>query len=225
MSNVAAGKDTDDEGEALNDVERTLNRMGIALRSAQGEWRSFEDVLDEVAAKWKDGTFTDVEKSQIATAIAGVRQQENFRALMNNWSEVERLVNVAADSTGSASKRMETYLDSIEAKTNKLKASWENFVMSLNQNESWGELLDMLSNFLDITVLTIFASLAAATKIIGALGTAITAIKAAITAGGAIAGVISAASGLLPVLLAIAGVVAAIAVGWQSVNDSLMPVL
>src|SRR5699024_4205481 len=106
MSNVAAGKDTDDEGESLNDVEKTLNRMGIALRSAQGEWRSFEDVLDEVAAKWNDGTFNEIEQSQIATAIAGVRQQENFRALINNYDEVGRLAGVAADSTGSASERM-----------------------------------------------------------------------------------------------------------------------
>lgn len=69
MSNVAAGKDTDDEGETLNDVEKTLNKMGIALRSEKGEWRSFEDVLDEVAGKWKD--FDDTKQSQIATAIAG----------------------------------------------------------------------------------------------------------------------------------------------------------
>lgn len=228
MSNVAAGKDIDDEGETLNDVETALNKQGIALRSSQHEWRNFEDVLEEVAEKWKN--WNDDQQGQVATAIAGVRQQENFRALMNNWDEVGRLAGVAADSTGSASKRMETYLDSIEAKTNNLKASWENFVMSLNQSESWGQMLDMLSNVLDkltyvdwekvITVLTIFASLAAATKIIGAIGTAITAIKTAITAGGAIAGVISAASGLLPVLLAISGVVAAIAIGWQSVNEN-----
>ena len=71
MSNVAAGKDTDDEGESLNDVEKTLNKLDIKLRDSVGEWRSFEKVLDEIAEKWKNGTFNDVEKSQIATAIAG----------------------------------------------------------------------------------------------------------------------------------------------------------
>ena len=121
MSNVAAGKDTDDEGESLNDVEKTLTKLDIKLRDSVGQWRSFEEVLDEVAEKWNNGVFNDVEKSQVATAIAGVRQQENFRALMNNWDEVQRLTNVAADSTGSASQKMETYLDSVEAKTNELK--------------------------------------------------------------------------------------------------------
>lgn len=144
MSNVAAGKDTDDEGESLNDVEKTLDRMNIKLRDSVGEWRSFEDVLNEVAKKWSSGEFNDVEKSQIATAIAGVRQQENFRALMNNWSEVERLTTVATTSTGKASQKMETYLDSVEAKTNKLKTTWEEFIMSLNQSESYKDFLDFL---------------------------------------------------------------------------------
>lgn len=80
MGNVAAGKDTDDEGESLNDVETALNKMGIALRSSKNEWRSFEDVLDEVASKWDK--FTGTQQDQIATAIAGTRQRENFRALM-----------------------------------------------------------------------------------------------------------------------------------------------
>ena len=141
MGNVAAGKDTDDMGEPLNDVEKTLNKMDIALRTSEGEWRNFETVLDEVAERWKD--FNSTEQSQIATAIAGVRQQENFRALMNNWKEVERLTGVAANSTGSATERMGIYLDSIEAKTNNLKNVWEGFVMSLNQSDSYKNFLDL----------------------------------------------------------------------------------
>lgn len=142
MSNVAAGKDTDDDGEKLNDVEKALNKLGIKTRDAKKEWRSFEDIIDEVASKWEK--FADTEQSQIATAIAGTRQQEIFRSLMANYDMVGDLAKVAADSTGSASERMETYLDSVEAKTNELKATWEQFVLSLNQSESWKGMLDIL---------------------------------------------------------------------------------
>lgn len=74
MSNVKAGLDNF-EGEALNDVEKTLNRVGIALRDNQGNWYDFYDVLDEVASKWD--TFNDVQKSQITTALGG---KQNFFA-------------------------------------------------------------------------------------------------------------------------------------------------
>lgn len=228
MSNVAAGKDTDDEGESLNDVEKTLNKMGIALRNTQGEWRSFEDVLDEVAEKWNNGVFNDVQQSQIATAIAGVRQQENFRALMNNYEEVGRLAQVAADSTGSATKRMETYLDSIEAKTNNLKAAWENFVMSLNQSESYKQLLEMLTNLLDTLqyvdwetiskVLILFGSLFIGSKIVGGISKTITALKAA-TGAAATLGITM--STLFPILILIAGAAAAIGIAWSSANNNI----
>lgn len=74
MSNVKAGLD-DFEGEALNDVEKTLNRVGIALRDNQGNWYDFYDVLDEVAGRWD--SFSDVQQSQITTALGG---KQNFFA-------------------------------------------------------------------------------------------------------------------------------------------------
>lgn len=218
MSNVAAGKDTDDEGEVLNDVEKTLNSLNIALRSSKGEWRSFEDVLDEVAAKWSN--FTDTERSHIATAIAGTRQQENFRALMNNWKEVDKLVNVAANSTGSASKRMETYLDSIEAKTNNLKAAWENFVMSLNQSESYKSLLEMLTNLLDklqyvdwksvTKVLTLFITMFGIIKAAKGISALVKDFKGL----SSLAGIFSSK------MLLVVGVIAAIAIAINSINTN-----
>lgn len=147
MSNVAAGKDTDDEGESLNDVEKTLNSLGITLRKSQYEWKSFEDVLEEVAGKWN--IFEDTEQSKIATAIAGVRQQENFRALMNNWDEVSRLTGVAEKSMGSASEKMEIYLNSIEAKTKEVEAAWEEFIIGLNQSDSYKNVLDFVIFLID----------------------------------------------------------------------------
>lgn len=82
MSNVAAGKDIDDEGESLNDVEESLNKVGIALRTSQDEWRNFEDVIDDVAKKWK--SFTSTEQSQVATAIAGRRKLPCARTQLKN---------------------------------------------------------------------------------------------------------------------------------------------
>ena len=69
MEQVKSGVDISAEGEKLNDVEKTLNRFGIALRDSQLEFRSMEDVLDDVAAKWE--YLGSVEQAQIATALAG----------------------------------------------------------------------------------------------------------------------------------------------------------
>ena len=78
MSNIKAGVDNFD-GEALNDVEKTLNRVGIALRDNQGNWYDFYDVLDSVASRWSE--FDDMQKSQITTALGG---KQTFFAKCHN---------------------------------------------------------------------------------------------------------------------------------------------
>lgn len=224
MSNVAAGKDIDDNGESLNDVETALNKQGIALRSAKGEWKNFEDVIDEVAEKWNNGTFNSIQQSQIATAIAGVRQQENFRAMMNNWDEVQRLTGVAAESTGSATERMGIYLESVEAKTNNLKAAWENFVMSLNQSDSYKQLLDWLTQFLeklefvDWKSVGVIAGIGGIITIILKLIPAIKTLIGVIKEAGLAAGIAS--GGIVPLLGLVVTGVLAIATAWKSANDN-----
>lgn len=69
MQNVKAGKFLDDEGEAINDVEKVLSSLGIELRKNKDEWNSVGDVLDQVNERWDE--FTATEKNAVATSIAG----------------------------------------------------------------------------------------------------------------------------------------------------------
>lgn len=148
MTQVAAGKEIDEAGEKLNDVEITLNRAGIALRSSQDDWRDMYDVLNDVAGKWKelDGT----QKSQIATALGGTRQKEIVLALMENWDRVAKYVKISEQSAGSASEKMQYYLESVEAATNRLKATWEDFVYSEGTVKFLTGIINLATSLLDI---------------------------------------------------------------------------
>jgi len=69
MSSVAAGKDVDEFGESINNVEKVLTQYNIALRDNVGQFRPMGDVLDEIGLKWE--TYGATEKAQIAGALAG----------------------------------------------------------------------------------------------------------------------------------------------------------
>lgn len=124
MSNIKAGYLSDPEtGEDLSNVEATLSGLGIKLRNSNAEFRNFGDVLDEVSGKWD--TFSSVQQRAIATALGGTRGQEKLLALIENYDSAMEYMNVAANSAGNASEKYNAYLDSIEAKTESFKATFQ----------------------------------------------------------------------------------------------------
>lgn len=130
MGNIKAGRLIDPEtSEDLSDVEATLSGAGLALRSADDEFRNFGTVLDETASKWD--SFSNVQQRAIATAFAGTMQQERFLVLMENYGTAMEYMDIAADSAGTASEKYEAYLDSIEAKSQAFQAQFQKFSASI----------------------------------------------------------------------------------------------
>lgn len=140
MGNVKLGKFLDDDGEDLSDTEKILSSFGIALRKNNDQFREFDDVLDEVAARWSD--FTNVEQSAIATTIAGTRQRENFLVLMENYGKALEYTGVAADSAGTALEKFEAYESSIEAKSASFVAAMESLTMDTIDSDLVKDLID-----------------------------------------------------------------------------------
>lgn len=136
--NVKAGNfstmmDTGETDESLNDTEKVLNAIGISIRSSSMEFRDFSDVLDDLADKWV--SLSSVEKNAVATAMAGVRQRENFNILLENYDSYKEAVESASDSEGTAEEKFEAYSDSIEAALNRLKDAWDGIVQRIEGNE------------------------------------------------------------------------------------------
>lgn len=154
MNQIKAGKFIDAEtGEALNDVEKVLNKVGIAIRDANGEFISSEKIMDDVGSKWE--SFDSTTQRAVATAMAGTYQYNKLIALFENYSKALQYTEVAADSAGTAMQKFDdSYLGSLEAKQNTLQASFESMVMNTDFSEVYGGILDAttaLINFINQT--------------------------------------------------------------------------
>lgn len=139
----------DGEVENISNVEIVLNQLGIKLRESNLEFRNFQDVLDDVAASW--GNYSSVQKAAIAKAFSGVRNQENFLVMMEHWDKVKEYTDIAANSQGVAEEKFGYYLESLEAKTNALKASLENLAATTISDELYGSILDVTKGMVDAT--------------------------------------------------------------------------
>lgn len=142
--------DEDGTVELLSDVESSLKKVGIDLRKTVTEYNSYDDVLDNLADKW--GSLNQVQQNELSKAFAGVRQQEVFRTLMENYDRVKKYTKLAEDSAGTAEKKFnDNYLSSLEAKTQSLKASLESLSSSLISDDMYAGVLDGTKAIVDFT--------------------------------------------------------------------------
>lgn len=64
------------------------------------------------------------------------------RALISNWGEVEKAVNVAANAEGTAREEQEKYMNSIEGKMAALETSWQALSNSILSSDFLKWLID-----------------------------------------------------------------------------------
>ena len=141
MNNIKAGKFVDDNGEALNDVEKVLNKIGITMRDNNDQFLDSETIIDSVADKWD--TLNKNTQKAVSTALGGTHQANSVIAMLDNYDKVKMLTETAYSSEGTAEKKFQdNYLNSLEAKTNALKASLENLSTSLVSDNMYSGFLD-----------------------------------------------------------------------------------
>ena len=139
-SSMNIDSDNEDATSNINDIEKVLKKLGISVRSSNLEFRDFDDVLGDIAGKWD--TIDSVSKNAIATAMAGVRNREQFVALMSNWDKYQKLTEVSANSAGTAEKKYLSYTEQLEAAQKRLQAAWE----SIAQNSDFDKFLITITN-------------------------------------------------------------------------------
>lgn len=150
---IARMRELGDYGETLegdtdiNNVEKQLAYVDIALRDTNGELRSTEDVLDELGKKWD--TLNKNQQAAVAKALAGTRQQSRLIAMMSDYERVTELQQISQRSAGATAAQAGVYLEGMEASLNKITVAWEKIVTSLTNADFIINTISFIGDFLD----------------------------------------------------------------------------
>lgn len=138
------------DGEIVdaNKVDAALKSVGISLLDVNKQFRDADEVLLEVAQKWD--SMTTMQQRYIATQAAGSRQQSRFIAMMSDYNRTLELQTAAYNSEGAAQAQYEKTLESLESKLNKLKDTWDEFILGIANNDAIKAGVDALSKLLDV---------------------------------------------------------------------------
>lgn len=121
MSNLTANGFDEEDGTKINDVAVALDKVGMSLTNADGSFRDFGVIIDELGGKW-DGLDKKT-KAYLGTTLAGIRQQSRFLNLMEGYSEATELYESSLESAGTTQEKYNLWLEGTEAKLNKLRTT------------------------------------------------------------------------------------------------------
>ena len=104
--------------------------------------------MSDLAAKWN--SINKNEQSYFMQQQAGARQFQNLASLLSNFNSVQKATELAYNSSGSAAAENAKVLEGLEAKTNALKATWQDFANKTIDSELVKSLLNLANGALKI---------------------------------------------------------------------------
>lgn len=132
FTNMTGIESSDADLENVNDIEKVLGKVGIRIRENAQEFRDFGDVIDELSEKWQK--YDSVTKNAIATAMAGIRQREQFLVLMENKDRADELEDVSSLSRGTADTKYAAYQQTLMAAKADLQTSLQGLAKSIQDS-------------------------------------------------------------------------------------------
>lgn len=165
-----AGLDTEGMAKSTAKLREEIKALsGVDIMLDEETFKSSFQILEELSEKWTD--LSDIARATIIELTSGKRGGNSFAALMENFDIAKNVLNTSANSQGSATQEHQKWLESMEAKTNQLKAAWEGLSQAFMNDAGLKKAIDtgtgILSVFTDIvdtfgTIPTLATAVAAA---------------------------------------------------------------
>ena len=128
--------------------QEALAEYGIAVEDANGNLKSTYDVLAELKPKWDE--MTDAQRTALGDTIAGTNQYKVLAAVMSNFDSAVTATATAYNSAGSAAQENSRYMESLEAQTNQLKSTFQDFANNVITKEMISSVLNLANAFLEL---------------------------------------------------------------------------
>lgn len=148
VENLKLGETLED-GTTLGQYSAALEKVGVNIKDSNGNLKEMDDILDGIGARW-EGLNKD-EQVALAQSVAGIRQYNQFMALMDNWDVMERNVELAKEANGELEIQQHIYSEGIGGATERVQNALDGIKRSLLNEE---DLVPWVNGFADILEFT-----------------------------------------------------------------------
>ncbi len=143
-----AGIATDGMADSVSELRSELKQLaGVDIMKDDNTFKSTYQIMKELSEVWKD--LSDTTQANITELISGKRGGQSTSALLNNFSVAEDAMKQALNSSGSAMRENETYMQSLQAKLNQLDSAFQKFSTDLMKSDIPKFFVDLATVFVD----------------------------------------------------------------------------
>lgn len=143
-----AGIATDGMASSVSELRSELKQLaGVDIMKNDNTFKSTYQIMKELSEVWKD--LSDTTQANITELISGKRGGQGTSALLNNFSVAEDAMKQALNSSGSAMRENQTYMDSLQAKLNQLDSAFQKFSTDLMKSDIPKFFVDLATVFVD----------------------------------------------------------------------------
>lgn len=140
----AAKTELEDAGESTDGMATSVSQLRSSILALTGNkvdiqidddtFKSTYQIMKELAAVWDE--LSDVAQADLLNQIAGKRNANAVSALLESFDIAEDTMKELENSAGSAAKENQKYLDSIEGRLQKFRATYESLATTV-ANSDW----------------------------------------------------------------------------------------
>lgn len=139
--------------EEINKTAQAINNLNVATREYKDgvlQLRNPMEVIGEISEKYRQGLISEVQLQELVSSLGGKTRSNQLQALITNFDMYEEQVETFVNATGSADRELDVYLNSWEAKANRVANGWVQLVESMKTSEISKGLLDIANTLLTI---------------------------------------------------------------------------
>ena len=147
------GEEVDESVDSISKVQtQILNLTGgkVNIFNDNKEFRDYYTIMEEIAAIYDDLSSTD--RASLDEILFGKQRANQGAALIQAFKsgQIQKALETAQNSEGSALKEQEKWLDSIEAKMQQFAAQFQKMSTTFISSKFFKTLIDGGTEFLSI---------------------------------------------------------------------------
>lgn len=147
------GESTDGMAESTSKLREKVLALtnvngtgGFDIMADSENFKSTYEIMQGISDVWED--ISDVNQAALIELIAGKQRGNTVSALLTNMAQANNILSDSLNSSGSAMKEYNAYLDSLPGKIQGIKTEFSALSEALIDDNSLKGLLDVATSFL-----------------------------------------------------------------------------